>query len=161
MGGNPPRPSALNCSGSSDSRWHLSADFQSKCDLYLQAQPGMETPLDVLSRAASLVHADDEKRLPNSHITHPDDVKFLVKVMFNQAPAPLIRKWRQREIMKPVQDYNTASLLQEMCRRRSHVPQKADFSLVKDCQSWRGKATVSFTSHSRLPQMFANSFRGR
>lgn len=24
--------------------------------------PGMETPLDVLSRAASLVHADDEKR---------------------------------------------------------------------------------------------------
>ncbi|XP_045019813.1 transcription cofactor vestigial-like protein 4 isoform X10 [Bubalus bubalis] len=25
-------------------------------------QPGMETPLDVLSRAASLVHADDEKR---------------------------------------------------------------------------------------------------
>ncbi|XP_077892480.1 uncharacterized protein LOC144373238 isoform X10 [Ictidomys tridecemlineatus] len=72
-----------------------------------------------------------------------------------------IRKWRQREIMKPVQDYNTASLLQEMCRRRSHVPQKADFSLVKDCQSWRGKATVSFTSHSRLPQMFANSFRGR
>ncbi|XP_077893041.1 uncharacterized protein LOC144373968 isoform X2 [Ictidomys tridecemlineatus] len=69
--------------------------------------------------------------LPNSHITHPDDVKFLVKVMFNQAPAPLIRKWRQREIMKPVQDYNTASLLQEMCRRRSHVPQKADFSLVK------------------------------
>ncbi|XP_077893081.1 uncharacterized protein LOC144373980 isoform X3 [Ictidomys tridecemlineatus] len=62
MGGNPPRLSALNCSGSSDSRWHLSADFQSKCDLYLQAQPGMETPLDVLSRAASLVHADDEKR---------------------------------------------------------------------------------------------------
>ena len=28
----------------------------------LQAHPGMETPLDVLSRAASLVHADDEKR---------------------------------------------------------------------------------------------------
>ncbi|XP_077892486.1 uncharacterized protein LOC144373238 isoform X15 [Ictidomys tridecemlineatus] len=75
------------------------------------AQPGMETPLDVLSRAASLVHADDEKRLPNSHITHPDDVKFLVKVMFNQAPAPLIRKWRQREIMKPVQDYNTDAAL--------------------------------------------------
>lgn len=25
-------------------------------------QPGMETPLDVLSRAASLLHADDEKR---------------------------------------------------------------------------------------------------
>ncbi|MXQ95600.1 hypothetical protein E5288_WYG015684 [Bos mutus] len=25
-------------------------------------QPGMETPLDVLSRAASLVHADDEKQ---------------------------------------------------------------------------------------------------
>ncbi|XP_077892472.1 uncharacterized protein LOC144373238 isoform X2 [Ictidomys tridecemlineatus] len=77
------------------------------------AQPGMETPLDVLSRAASLVHADDEKRLPNSHITHPDDVKFLVKVMFNQAPAPLIRKWRQREIMKPVQDYNTELLITE------------------------------------------------
>ncbi|XP_077893493.1 uncharacterized protein LOC144374595 isoform X2 [Ictidomys tridecemlineatus] len=78
-----------------------------------------------------------------------------------RTPVSKIRKWRQREIMKPVQDYNTASLLQEMCRRRSHVPQKADFSLVKDCQSWRGKATVSFTSHSRLPQMFANSFRGR
>lgn len=30
--------------------------------LCLQAHPGMETPLDVLSRAASLVHADDEKR---------------------------------------------------------------------------------------------------
>ncbi|KAI4563559.1 hypothetical protein MJG53_016133 [Ovis ammon polii x Ovis aries] len=28
----------------------------------LMLQPGMETPLDVLSRAASLVHADDEKR---------------------------------------------------------------------------------------------------
>ncbi|VFV20004.1 Hypothetical predicted protein [Lynx pardinus] len=27
----------------------------------LRLQPGMETPLDVLSRAASLVHADDEK----------------------------------------------------------------------------------------------------
>ena len=33
----------------------------------LQAYPGMETPLDVLSRAASLVHADDEKR-KSSHL---------------------------------------------------------------------------------------------
>ncbi|XP_077892479.1 uncharacterized protein LOC144373238 isoform X9 [Ictidomys tridecemlineatus] len=96
------------------------------------AQPGMETPLDVLSRAASLVHADDEKRLPNSHITHPDDVKFLVKVMFNQAPAPLIRKWRQREIMKPVQDYNTG--LSELERKGYsfiHFPQQVTTNVCK------------------------------
>ncbi|XP_077893040.1 uncharacterized protein LOC144373968 isoform X1 [Ictidomys tridecemlineatus] len=100
MGGNPPRPSALNCSGSSDSRWHLSADFQSKCDLYLQ-----------------------EWR--HRWMCCPGQHLWSMLMMKN------IRKWRQREIMKPVQDYNTASLLQEMCRRRSHVPQKADFSLVK------------------------------
>lgn len=35
----------------------------------LRLQPGMETPLDVLSRAASLVHADDEKRKWGIYVT--------------------------------------------------------------------------------------------
>ncbi|XP_077892477.1 uncharacterized protein LOC144373238 isoform X7 [Ictidomys tridecemlineatus] len=137
MGGNPPRPSALNCSGSSDSRWHLSADFQSKCDLYLQAQPGMETPLDVLSRAASLVHADDEKHkkmeAKRNHETSPRLQHWTVRVgeerlQFHSLPTAGYHKCLQ--------------ILLEEDNKRWHIRRSYPFSKT---------SAISLTPHA-LPQ---------
>lgn len=57
-------PSMLLATRIPDESWQVlfTCFFPPTYSVPLQAPPGMETPLDVLSRAASLVHADDEKR---------------------------------------------------------------------------------------------------
>ncbi|ELK34371.1 hypothetical protein MDA_GLEAN10023743 [Myotis davidii] len=63
-------------------------------------QPGMETPLDVLSRAASLVHADDEKRqIMVALLMHVQQLLKLKQQAMQQQKAiqPQAGKWTSPE----------------------------------------------------------------
>ncbi|XP_077892473.1 uncharacterized protein LOC144373238 isoform X3 [Ictidomys tridecemlineatus] len=101
------------------------------------AQPGMETPLDVLSRAASLVHADDEKHkkmeAKRNHETSPRLQHWTVRVgeerlQFHSLPTAGYHKCLQ--------------ILLEEDNKRWHIRRSYPFSKT---------SAISLTPHA-LPQ---------